>query len=190
MPTPTRKRLSAIQRQQLQLRNDLWPSLDESTLWARDKADGWLSVPRAMPLILQTMDSMSKGKPISGAYLDLWFRTYDNSFVIVNKEREMAFYAGFSGERGVRTWVSRIKILKELSFIDVKEGPNGPVSYILIRNPYLALQSHHAKGQIADVYMNALKQRMIEIGAKDLTPPSRPRVRAGTKLKSVGAVKP
>lgn len=173
MVTENKKRLSKIARQKIRMRASLWPGLDESQLWIREKSDGWLSVPRPMPLLLQIMDCLSKGKPISSTYLDLWCRTYDDSFVIANKDREMAFYSGFTGERAVRTWTTRMHILKDLGFIDVKEGPNGPISYILIFNPYLVVRQHHEAGSVNAAFFNSMTQRMIEIGAQDLDAPVR-----------------
>lgn len=168
MATKNKKRLSKIARQKLELRRSMWPELDDENIWERSKSDGWLSIPRAMPLIMQIMDSFSKGKPISSTYLDIWCRSYDDSFVIANKSREMAFYAGFTGERAERTWASRIDILQTLGFIDVKEGPNGKISYILIFNPYLIIKEKYEAGEVNEMFYNSLKQRMIEIGAHDL----------------------
>ncbi len=168
MADQNKKRLSKIARQKRNMRDSLWKDLDESTLWMRERSDGWLSVPRSMPLLLQIMDSLSKGKPVSSTYLDLWCRTYDDSFVIANKDREMAFFSGFTGERAVRTWTTRMHILRDLGFIDIKEGPNGPISYVLIYNPYLVVRQHEEAGRINAAYFNSLTQRMIEIGAHDL----------------------
>lgn len=164
----SKKRLSKIANQKLAMRLALWPDLDEASLWERSKSDGWLSVPRAMPLIMQIIDSFSKGKPTSSVYLDIWCRSYDDSFVIANKSREMAFYSGFTGERAERTWASRIDILNELGFINVKEGPNGRISYILILNPYQLIKQKYENGEVNEMFYNSLKQRMIEIGAHDL----------------------
>ncbi len=118
---------------------------------------------------MEIMDAMSKGKPVSTTYLDLWCRAYDECFVTLNKHREMAFHSGYSGERAEQTWSSRISILAKLKFIDVKKGPSGPLSYALILNPYQVIQHHHGKntpGMREDHY-NALLQRSIEIGADD-----------------------
>lgn len=168
MATQSKRRLSKIARQKLKLRESLWPALDEDRLWSRETADGWLSLPRAMPLLLQIMDNLSKGKPVSSTYLELWCRTYDDSFVIASRDREMAFFAGFTGERAVRTWASRIRILEDLGFIEVKEGPSGPISYVLVLNPYRVVREHHQAGLVSQAFFNALSQRMIEIGAQDL----------------------
>lgn len=171
MAEESKKRRSKITRQKMALRSSLWRDLDESRLWMRERSDGWLSVPRAMPLLMQIMDNLSKGKPVSSAYFDLWCRTYDDSFVIGNKAREMAYFSGFTGERAERTWVSRIRILEDLGFIKIAEGPNGPISYLLIYNPYQIVREHYEKGSINEAAYNALKQRMIEIGAQDLEEP-------------------
>ena len=168
MAEKSKKRRTKIARQKLALRGSLWPELDEDRLWRREKSDGWLSVPRTMPLFKQIMDNLSKGKPVSSTYFDLWCRTYDDSFIVANKSREMAFFSGFTGERAERTWTSRMRILAELGFIDIAEGPNGPISYVLIYNPYQVVMKHFQDGSINVASFNALKQRMIEIGAQDL----------------------
>ena len=93
-----------IANRKLQLRQKLWPEVLDEDLWFHKTSLGWLTVPRAMPIILRTMDMLApKGKPVSATYLDLWCRTFDDSFVIVSKPREMAYFAGFSGERGHHT---------------------------------------------------------------------------------------
>ena len=171
MATESKKRLSKIARQKLRMRDTLWPDLDETRLWSRERSDGWLSVPRPMPLLLKIMDSLSKGKPVSSTYLDLWCRTYDDSFIIANKDREMAYFSGFTGERAVRTWTMRMRSLKDLGFIDIKSGPNGPISYVLIFNPYLVVREHYEAGHVNETFFNSLAQRMIEIGAHDLGDP-------------------
>jgi hypothetical protein len=164
----TNKQVSKIQQQKAALRKSLWPNLDEKTLWAWQTSDGWLNVPRAMPLLLQIMDRMSNGKPVSATYLDLWCRTWNDSFVVASTHRQMAFHSGFTGERAEHTWASRVRILADLGFIDVKSGPSGVISYILIWNPYLVVRRHWEAGRVDERSYNALLERMIEIGASDL----------------------
>src|SRR5260221_11585694 len=53
------------------LRSKLWPEIKEEDLWPRTNQKGFTIMPRTMPLILQIMDAMAKGKPVSRAYLDL-----------------------------------------------------------------------------------------------------------------------
>jgi hypothetical protein len=116
------------------------------------------------------MDSLSKGKPVSSTYFDIWCRAFDECFVTLNKNQEMAFHAGFTGQRALQTWRDRVRILSELGFIDVKPGPSGDMSYALIYNPYEVIKRHHKKrhpGLTLDMY-NAISARAIEIGANDL----------------------
>jgi hypothetical protein len=170
MKPPTKRIQSKVKIAQLSLRDKLWPKLDPKKLWLRQEAKGFTVIPRTMPLLLEIMDSLSNGKPVSSVYLDLWCRAYDECFVTLNKAREMAFFAGYTGQRAEQTWVTRIKILQKLGFIDIKPGPSGPLSYALIWNPYSVAESHYAKqttGMREDLF-NALLQRANEIKASDL----------------------
>ncbi len=189
MVVRNKKCLSKVARKKLDLRKDLWPEIDEGLLWDRKKTDGWLSIPRAMPLLLQIIDSLSKGKPVSSTYMDLWCRTYEDSFVIANKHREMAYYSGFNGERAVRTWMDRMKKLHELGLIDIKEGPSGPISYVLVMNPYRVVKGLHGKGLVGDGFYNALLQRVGEIGSSDLDEPQPDEAKSAKAQTANGAEK-
>lgn len=157
-----------IADRKLKLRQKLWPDTTDDDLWHRKTAKGWLTVPRTMPIILRTMDMLApKGKPVSATYLDLWCRTYDDSFVTVSKPREMAYFAGFTGERAHHTWVSRVRQLQELGFIEYKGGASGPVNYVLLLNPYRVIRQHIEAGVLREDAANALQERMIEVGATD-----------------------
>ena len=126
-----------------------------------------------MPLMMSIMDDLAEGQPVSMTYLELWCRAFDECFVTLSKPREMAFHAGFTGQRAERTWRARMKILSDLGFIDIKEGPSGPMSYALIYNPYLVIRRLHAAktfGVREDKY-NALMERAGEISANDLDMP-------------------
>ena len=81
-----------------------------------------------------------------------------------------AYYSGFSRERAERTWATRMRILKELGFIDIKPGTNGPIHYVLLWNPYHVIRSGYEKGLLKNDAYNALKERMIEIGRTTSTP--------------------
>jgi hypothetical protein len=167
------KPLKKIAQRQLELRGKLWPEIEESKLWDRKNSKGYVFSPRAMPIMLSIMDEMSKGKPVSSTYFELWCRAFDENFVSLSKAREMAFHAGFDGQRGERTWRERLRILSDLGFILLKEGPSGPMSYALIPNPYLVIKEHYrnkSSGLTAARYA-ALLERAVEAGAPDLDDP-------------------
>ena len=121
-----------------------------------------------MPLIFQIMDYLSKGKPISSTFFDLWCRAYDECFVVLNKPKEMAFSSGFTGQRAEQTWLSRISILSKFGFINTQPGPSGPMSYAIILNPYKVIKTQYEKQSVTPDIYNALLARANEIGADDL----------------------
>lgn len=172
IPKPPKK----IAKRQLELRARLWPELKDGDLWSRHTHDGFSTIPSTMTLIMGIMDDLSKNRPVSSTYLELWTRTFDEGFATLAKAREIAFHSGFSTERADHNWKSRLKILHELGFIDLKGGASGAASYALILNPYKVIQEHHDKktpGMRDDKY-NALVARAIELGDVSLSPPPAP----------------
>src|SRR5262245_25995528 len=122
------------------------------------------------------MDELSNGKPLSATYLGLWCSTWDNSFVTIPKAQETAHAAGFGGQRAEYTWSRRVKLLQELKFIDIKPGKSGPFSHVIIWNPHYVIRWHHmhkTPGLVEATY-NALIDRALDIGAKDMTDPMPP----------------
>jgi hypothetical protein len=122
---------------------------------------------------MNIMDDMANGQPISSTYFELWCRSFDENFVVLSKPQQSAFHAGFTGQRAERTWRGRLKILADLGFIALQDGPSGPASYVLILNPYKVIQYHLEKkhpGIRQDKY-NALMERALEVGDESLLPP-------------------
>ena len=161
------KRATTITKKQLELRNSLWPDLNEQRLWNRKRNQGFTTIPRTMPLIQKIMNEISKNKPVGNTYLDLWCLSWDHSFVTITSQDTRAFYAGFSGQRAVDTWKDRMRRLVELGFIDVQEGPSGPFNYVLIYNPHLVIFELFNRQDQVDILLsshNALLQRLNEIG--------------------------
>jgi hypothetical protein len=163
------RQADAIAKRQLAQRDALWPGA-EPNLWNRKINKGFATIPKTMPLILQAMDELSKGKPLSPTYLGLWCATWDNSMVNVAKHQEMAHASGFSGQRAEYTWAGRMKLLQDLYFINIKPGKSGPISHVLIWNPHYVIRWHHLNktpGLVEATY-NALLERALEIGANDM----------------------
>jgi len=168
-PRPPKK----IHQRQMEVRAQLWPTLNQADLWNRHTHDGFSTIPSTITLIMSIMDDLA-GQPVSVAYLDLWTRAYDESFVTLSKPREMAFHAGFVSQRAERTWKLKLKALHKLHFIDLQSGPSGPESYALIWNPYLVIKWHRENKTpgLRDDKYNALAVRALEIGDKTFGPPA------------------
>jgi hypothetical protein len=158
-----------ILARQLEARAKIWPEVTNLMLWDRNERDGFSTVPRAMPLIMNIMDGLSdKGFPVGQTYLELWCRLYDELFLTLNRPEEMAFYAGFTGQRAVRTWKDRVKRLADLGFIDIKSGPLGDMSYAIFFNPYHVIKRAYLRGEVNEDKYRALVIRANEISAFDL----------------------
>src|SRR5205823_1065618 len=99
----------------LALREEIFP--DESAYDPPEK--GWFKASRALPLFLALMAS----KRVSGeldptrVYLELLARHIDGGFVELGAEADHAMAAGYSGDRAIRTWRERIKILERSGFV-------------------------------------------------------------------------
>jgi hypothetical protein len=162
----------AIVAKQLAQREALWPG-SAPWLWNRSAHKGFATIPKTMPLILRIMDDLSNGKPLSSTYLALWCDTWDNSMVNLAKAHEMAHAAGFTGQRAVYTWRTRMLLLKQLHFIDIKPGKLGDITHVLIWNPHQVIRYHQQSRTqgLQEGTFNALLERALDIGANDMLEP-------------------
>lgn len=172
----------SISEKELALRDSLWPNAGER-LWDPKEHGGFISIPKTLPLIGRMMDEMSKNFPVSETYSVLWFWTWDkNGFVRLHKMEEMAFAAGFSGQRGVRTFQDRLKRLEAMGFVELKAAGNSKMAFAFLPNPhtvifklYDALRSPTAPTSLKQIVQglqeatfNAFLARAQEIQSKDV----------------------
>lgn len=157
-----------ILKKQVEIRSKLWPKLDPRMLWSMD-SDGWSAVPRLMPLMMSIMDDLSgKGYPVSRTYLELWVRLREERFLTLNRPEEMAFHAGFEGQRALRTWKDRVQRLADLGLIGLKPGPLGDLSYAVFYNPYHVVKRAYLTGKVQERKWQALVVRASEVRSFDL----------------------
>lgn len=168
---PKTIKLSKSDQRLLAQRTDLWPTVKEEQLWNRGQ-DGYGSVPRTLPLLLEIIDAASKrvssgGKavPAGRAYLALWCRATDVSMVKVSSEVVLALETGYAGQRATLTWREHVRVLLDLGFIRTAPGAEGDHSFVLLMNPYQVCAELASKGWIADRLKNALEERKHEIRA-------------------------
>lgn len=163
----TRKHSKILQRQ-IDARSKLWPEITENMLWDMDN-EGWVATPRLMPLIMNIMDDLSgKGFPVGRTYFEMWSRLREEKFLTLNRPEEMAFHAGFEGQRALRTWKDRVQRLADLGFIGLKPGPVGDLSYAIFYNPYHVVKRAYLLGKFQERKWQALVIRANEVGAFDL----------------------
>ena len=162
-----RTRNRDILKRQLDTRAKLWPELTDDMLWSMDN-EGWVALPRLMPLMMSIMDDLSdKGFPVSRTYLEMWARLRDEQFLTLNRPEEMAFHAGFEGQRALRTWKDRVQRLANLGFIGLKPGPLGDLSYAVFYNPYHVIKRAYLAGKVQERKWQALIVRANEVSAFD-----------------------
>lgn len=161
-------RQTDILKRQIEARKRLWPEVTEEMLWERGN-EGWVALPRLMPLMMSIMDDLSgKGFPVSRTYLEMWTRLRDEQFLTLNRPEEMAFHAGFEGQRALRTWRDRVQRLANLGFIGLKSGPLGDLSYAVFYNPYHVVKRAYLDGNVLERKWQALVIRANEVSAFDI----------------------
>lgn len=163
------------------LRNNLWPDAEER-LWG-DRFGGFIKTPKTMPYICRILDEMSKDFPLGSTYHALWSFTWsNNAFVRLNKPDDVAYAAGFSGQRGRRTLLDRIRRLELLGFVEVQPMGNEPHGFIYLPNPHGLIIAHQRgtgptlppsppKGlstSIPPASYNAFLNRALELGCNDV----------------------
>jgi hypothetical protein len=160
--TAKRMKMAERSQQQMALHFPGWPS---SFLWHRKTNDGFTTVPRTLPIIMQAIDMQSKGQPAGHTLFCLWARSPDYPVIVIENTATFAAEAGFIGERAVDTWRKRMKKLRELLMIQTQPGPSGEFHYILLVNPNAALEWMRCHGLVQDGIYGRFLDRLMEIGA-------------------------
>jgi hypothetical protein len=158
------KRLNMAERAQLQM--DLhFPGLPAEMLWRRKANDGFTTLPRSLPIVMQAIDMQSKGTPAGHTLFCLWARSPDHPFITIENATTFAAEAGFVGERAVDTWRKRMKYLRDLGMIVTKPGPTGDFHYVLLLNPNTGLEWLRLQGKVQDGVYSRFLDRITEVGA-------------------------
>ena len=157
------RRLKMSERAQQQL--DLhFPNFQPLWLWRRKTNDGYTTLPRTLPLVMQAVDDQTKGQPAGHTLFCLWARSPDHPLVTIENPATFASEAGFDGERAVDTWRRRMKRLKDLNLILPKRGPSGDFHFVLLLNPNVGMEWMNSHGLVQqDLYARFI-DRLIEVG--------------------------
>jgi hypothetical protein len=130
---------TGVAKRREEIRQQYWPDED---LWTGEKEKGWFPVPRTLPLILALLSSkdISHKKDPSSVYLELLSRQKGEGVIEMVHENDHAFAAGYEGNRAVRTWLERMKILEDNGFIHTVRVGNQRYRYVAIVHPTSAIQ--------------------------------------------------
>lgn len=158
------KRLNMTERAQQQ--KDLhFPEVPEVWLWHRKSNDGFTTVPRTLPLVMQAVDAKSKGQPAGHTLFCLWARSPDHPLLSIENPSTFATEAGFVGERAVDTWRKRMRCLRDLQLIATKPGGSGEFHYVLLLNPNTAMEWMRHNTGVSDAIYGRFLDRIAEVGA-------------------------
>ena len=160
----TAKRMSMADRAQQQM-DVHFPNMPPAWMWRRKTNDGYTTLPRTLPIVMQAIDAQSKGQPAGHTLFCLWSRAPDHPVVTIENPITFASEAGFVGERAVDTWRRRMKRLRELWFIQTKPGPSGEFHYVLLHNPNAAMEWMRHNGLVQDGLYSRFIDRVIDVGA-------------------------
>jgi hypothetical protein len=158
------KRMKMAERAQQQMALH-FPGMHPAFIWHRKTNDGFTTIPRTMPIIMQSIDAQSKGNPAGHTLLCLWARSPDTPFVTIENPSTFAAEAGFQGERAVDTWRKRMRRLRELWMIQTKPGPSGEFHYVLLMNPNASVEWMRRQGWVQDGLYARFIDRLMEVGA-------------------------
>jgi hypothetical protein len=180
-------RKSKMEEEARTMRTELWPDFPDDYFWDRKNAHGFTTMPRTMSYLINVINSLTKGSPAGMVYLTIWCRLFSVGIVKLASEKQMAFEAGFTGERAVDTWRKRMRPLKDLGFIDYKPSTDHDYQWVLVFNPHHVVQRLGKKVQ--ERYRAAWLERATEVGAKDTQSFPRPSTPTPDPTKSRGASK-
>ncbi|WP_241313403.1 hypothetical protein [Burkholderia cenocepacia] len=142
-----------------------FPGMPEVWLWHRKRNDGFITIPRTLPIVMQAIDAQSKGQPAGHTLFCLWARSPDHSLLSIENPTTFAAEAGFVGERAVDTWRRRMKRLRELGFIQTKPGASGEFHYVLLLNPNAVMEWMRSQNLVQNDLYSRFVERLADIGA-------------------------
>lgn len=142
-----------------------FPSIPDAWKWTRKTNDGFITIPRTLPIAMQVIDAQSKGQPAGHVLFCLWSRSPDHPVITIENTSTFAAEAGFLGERAVDTWRRRMRKLRELNFIATKPGASGEFHYVMLTNPNAAVEWMRESGLVQDGLYSRFIERLPEIGA-------------------------
>jgi hypothetical protein len=153
------KTKAAEQRENIRKR--LFP--DEET-WIGTTEKGWFRAPRTLPLVLSLIDSkdISGNTRLSNVYLELWARDMGEGLIEMKEPSKHAYWAGYSGPRGVRTWQERMRRLEELGFIKIKKSGTQPYGYVLLMHPAKVIENLQRQNKIPADWLDEYSIRQFE----------------------------
>lgn len=149
----------------IELREQLWPDSHE-LVWSRKDNDGFVAIPRLLPLVMKLIGLLAKRGNPGRAYLALWLRSFDEGLVSISDEQAVSYEAGYDGTRAVRTYREHLETLQELKFIRIAPDGIREYGHVLLLNPITVFVHYRRNGKVTDELWGAFLRRASEVGAR------------------------
>jgi len=168
------------------LRDRFWLG---ANAWTGEDSKGWFRAPRTLPLLVTLLKSkaLSGRQDPSSAYLALWARHLDSGIVEITNERELAYEAGYTGNRALRTWQERMRLLEALGFIKAQKIGNEPYRYVLMVDPATVVGALVKKGRVDAAWLATYDARRI--ATKEMSPAEAVEARPAEKVVRMASAK-
>lgn len=164
----------------IDLRKVHWADVKDEDIWLlsnEHKRFGFAQVPRTLSLVINIINDIAKKKygkaiPAGKTYFALWLHHYGEGLVRIASEAQIAYEAGYGGQRNVSTFRQHMQVLKEIGFIDFRKGVKGPMHYVLLLNPYNVMKrlrdqkDDTGEKLVSDEQYAALVERVNDIGSR------------------------
>ena len=164
----------------IDLRKVHWADLKDEDIWLlsnEHKRFGFAQVPRTLSLVINIINEIAKKKngkavPAGKTYFALWLHHYGEGLVRIASEAQIAYEAGYGGQRNVSTFRQHMEVLREIGFIDFRKGVKGPMHYVLLLNPYNVMKrlreqkDETGEKLVSDEQYAALVERVNDIGSR------------------------
>lgn len=164
----------------IDLRKVHWADVKDEDIWLlsnEHKRFGFAQVPRTLSLVINIINEIAKKKygkavPAGKTYFALWLHHYGEGLVRIASEAQIAYEAGYGGQRNVSTFRQHMEVLKEIGFIDFRKGVKGPMHYVLLLNPYNVMKrlreqkDETGEKLVSDEQYAALVERVNDIGSR------------------------
>jgi hypothetical protein len=144
-------------------RKEFWP---DEIAWTGENEKGWFRAPRTLPLLLALLSS----KKVSGntdptrVYVELLARHVDEGVVQMATDEEHAFAAGYDGERGVRSWRERMRLLEEIGVIKIRRMGAKRFAYVLLVHPNVFVAALRDADKVDEQWSESYRHRRLETG--------------------------
>ncbi len=152
-----------------------FPKADQS-IWQKSSGS-WAAMPKTLLLIAQLVGAVEKDSLLTLTLIGLWLSTYDDGYVAVGSEGNLAVECGFTqkqNNRRIHEWRKRVKRLHELHFVELEAKERLAISHILIMDPHDAILEMHKAGRFNNSNFTDLRERLgdraLDVGVTRLKP--------------------